>query len=140
MILRSRSSFEGGNGHFGEDRLRSRFWDPILEDALLNYSSLPVIDYDARQQEVTDVPGFEYLIITPNGSAFTQWADSIRRFRIQQGITTTVKTLTEVGGNTTTAIESYINNAYNTWTPPPAAVLLLGDYGTDANSTVISPI
>jgi PKD repeat protein len=133
-------TFEGGNGHFGEDRLRSRFWDPILEDALLNYTSLPVIDYDARIQEFTDVPGFEYLIITPNGSSFIQWADSIRRFRIQQGITTVVKTLAEVGGNTTTAIESYIDNAYNTWSPPPAAVLLLGDYGTDPNSTVISPI
>lgn len=133
-------TFEGGNGHFGEDRLRSRFWDPILEDALLNYTSLPQIDYDARFLEPTDIPGFEYLIICPNGAAFTQWADSIRQFRIQQGISTTVKTLTEVGGNTTTAIESYINNAYNTWTPAPAAVLLLGDYGTDASSTVISPI
>jgi PKD repeat protein len=138
--LKVEITFEGGNGHFGEDRLRSRFWDPILEDALLNYSSLPAIDYDARVQQVTDVPGYEYLIITPNGASFTQWADSIRRFRIQQGITTTVKTLTDVGGNTTTAIENYINNAYNTWTPAPAAVLLLGDYGTDANSTVISPI
>ena len=133
-------TFQGGNGHFGEDRLRSRFWDPILEDALLNYASLPVIDYNARLQQVSDVPGYEYLIISPNGSSFTQWADSIRRFRIQQGITTTVKTLSEVGGNTITAIESYINNAYNTWSPPPAAILLLGDYGTDANSTVISPI
>jgi PKD repeat protein len=138
--LKVEISFQGGNGHFGEDRLRSRFWDPILEDALLNYSSLPVIDYDARLQNVSDVPGYEYLIITPNGSSFVQWADTIRRFRIQQGITTTVKTLAEVGGNTITAIESYINNAYNTWSPAPAAVLLLGDYGTDANSTVISPI
>ena len=27
-------SFEGGNGQFGEERLRSRFWDPILEDEI----------------------------------------------------------------------------------------------------------
>lgn len=138
--IRLEITFEGGNGQYGEERFRSRYWDPILEDAFLNYKSLPVVDYNARLQEVPDNPGYEYLIITPNGSSFTAWADSIRRFRIQQGITTVVKTLAEVGGNTTTAIESYINTAYNTWNPAPAAVLLLGDYGTDANSTVISPI
>jgi len=32
-------SFEGGNNHFGEDRLRSRNWDPILKDAILNSST-----------------------------------------------------------------------------------------------------
>ncbi|MBM3403927.1 MAG: T9SS type A sorting domain-containing protein [Bacteroidetes bacterium] len=132
--------FEGGSDRFGDDRLRSRWWDPIMSDALINFSSLPSIDYDARIQEPTDVPGCEYLIITPTDAAFTQWADSIRRFRQQQGISTFVKTLTEVGGNTTTAIENYINNAYNTWTPPPAAVLLLGDYGTNAANSVVSPI
>ena len=132
--------FEGGNGHFGEDRLRSRYWDPILEDALLNYASLPVMDYNTPVPGFPDVQGYEYLIICPDGAVFQSWADTIRRFRQQQGISTTVKTLADVGGNTTTAIEAYINNAYNTWTPPPSAVLLLGDYGTDANSTVISPI
>ncbi len=110
-------TFTGGTGQFGEERLRSRYWDPILEDALLNHASLPVVDYDARLNTVPDDPGCEYLIITPTGSDFVQWADSIRRFRIRQGITTMVKTLAEVGGNTTTAIESYINNAYNTWNP-----------------------
>ena len=138
--LKIEITFSGGNGHFGEDRLRSRWWDPILEDAIFNHASLPVIDYDARNQAFTDIPGYEYLIICPNGAVFQQWADSIRRFRIQEGITTVVKTLTDVGGNTTTAIENYINTAYNTWTPPPAAVLLLGDFGTDANASIIAPI
>ncbi len=138
--LKIRITFEGGNGNFGDNRLRSRWWDPILEDAIFNYASLPVMDYSLQQNSNTDIPGYEYLIICPNGNEFQQWADSIRRFRQQQGITTTVKTLTDVGGNSTTAIENYINTAYNTWTPPPSAVLLLGDYGTNANSSVISPI
>ncbi|MBN1199189.1 MAG: PKD domain-containing protein [Bacteroidales bacterium] len=132
--------FEGGNGHFGEDRLRSRFWDPILEDAILNYASLPVIDYSARNHEPTDLPGCDYLIICPNGTEFQSWADSIRRFRIAEGISTMVKTLNDIGGSTATAIESYINTAYNSWTPPPAAILLLGDYGTNTSSTIIAPI
>ncbi|NQV02483.1 MAG: hypothetical protein HQ542_07545, partial [Bacteroidia bacterium] len=138
--LKIEIEFQGGNGHFGEDRLRSRFWDPILEDAIFNYSSLPVIDYAARIQEPTDLAGFEYLIICPNGTDFQAWADSIRIFRIAEGISTVVKTLTDVGGNTTTAIENYINTAYNTWTPAPAAILLLGDYGTNASNNVIAPI
>ena len=41
-------TFEGGNGHFGEDRLRSPYWDPILAAELMNYDQLPVIDYEAR--------------------------------------------------------------------------------------------
>lgn len=133
--------FQGGNGHFGEDRLRSRHWEPIIQDAILNHSQLPEIDFDARNlQQATDNTGAEYLIITPTGAAYLQWADSIRIWRTQQGISTIVKTLTEVGGNTTTAIKNYLTTAYNTWTIPPAACLLLGDYGTDATMNVISPI
>ncbi|RKY99185.1 MAG: hypothetical protein DRQ13_02820, partial [Ignavibacteriae bacterium] len=55
-----------------------------------------------------------------------------------QGIRTGVVTTTEAGGNNATAIENYINNAYNTWNIPPVAVLFLGDYGTSGN-TVHSP-
>ncbi len=34
-------TFEGGNGQFGEDRLRSRWWDPIIRDAVVNQASIP---------------------------------------------------------------------------------------------------
>ncbi len=40
--------FQGGNGQFGEERFRSRFWDPILSDAILNHESLPEVDYNQR--------------------------------------------------------------------------------------------
>ncbi|MCW9094518.1 MAG: hypothetical protein OQJ74_01590, partial [Ignavibacteriaceae bacterium] len=43
--IKVRVSFLGGNGHFGEDRLRSRWWDPMLESILLNYTSLPQVKY-----------------------------------------------------------------------------------------------
>ena len=33
-----------------------------------------------------------------------------------------------------------MTNAYNTWTIPPAAVLLLGDYGTSAANSITSPM
>jgi len=134
-------SFEGGNGLFGEERLRSRFWDPILEDAILNHDALPEIDYSKRMLNGNrDDDECEYIIISPDGADFQQWADSLKTFRTNQGILTKVFTVSEVGGNTTTAIEAFINNAYNNWSEPPAACLLLGDYGTNGSINIISPI
>lgn len=132
--------FEGGNGQFGDDRLRSIWWESILKDNIFNSNVLPVIDFaeKAKNKAQSREEGAEYLIIIPNGPAFAQWADSIKVFRQRQGITTKVVNLTEVGGNTVNAIETYVNNAYNTWTTPPAAILLLGDYSTNANDGIIS--
>ncbi len=118
-------TFEGGNGQFGEDRLRSRWWDPIIRDAVVNQASIPEKKAVAPTRSQT---GCEYIIIIPDDPVFAQWADSIRIFRLKQGISTQVYTTTEIGGNTTTAIENFIDNAYNTWDIPPAACLLIGDY------------
>ena len=131
-------TFEGGNGHFGEDRLRSRWFDPIHYNAVLNYESLPEIDYN-KPKEPSETPDYEYLIIVPNDATFIAWADSIKNWRTLQGIRTGVVTTTEMGGNSVSAIESYINNAYNNWNIPPVAFLIIGDYGT-SGSTVTSPI
>ncbi len=130
--------FIGGNGHFGADNLRSRWWDPILSDTFLNYGSLPRMNYNHTNTR----DGAEYLIICPDDAIFLAWADSIKVFRTMQGISTVVKTTAEVGGNTPTAIENYINDIMapgTGWDPAPAAILLLGDYGTTGN-TVVSPI
>ena len=128
--------FSGGNGQFGDDRLRSRWWDPLLSDLFLNFDQLLKIDYSSRQLAVSSrrgrdrATGYEYLIICPDDPVFISWADSIKNFRTMQGIYTGVVTTAEIGGNTVADIESYVNNAYMTWDIPPAAVLLLGDYGT----------
>jgi hypothetical protein len=132
--------FKGGNGQFGEERLRSRFWDPILSDALLNYESLPKIDYGKRAIASRASTGCEYLIIVPDGADYMSWAQEIQTFRIQQGISTDITTLSEIGGNNTTLIETYINNAYNNWDPVPAAVLLMGDYGNNQSNNILAPI
>lgn len=131
-------NFTGGNGTFGDNHLRSRWWDPMFSDMLLNYESLPKMNYN-KSFQATDDTGCEYLIITPNGAEFIQWADSIKKFRMQQGILTDIKTISEIGGNNVTTIENYINNAYNNWDIVPAACLLLGDYGTTGN-TIVAPI
>jgi hypothetical protein len=131
--------FVGGNGHFGADNLRSRWWDPILSDHILNYESLPVMDYTSNYRTRD---GAEYLIICPDNADFLAWADSIKVFRTQQGISTVIKTTAEIGGNTVSAIEGYIDDIMDPttgWDPAPAAILLIGDYGTTGN-TIVSPI
>ncbi len=133
-------TFTGGNGQFGEERLRSRFWDPILNDALLNYQSLPKIDYGKRAISQRSNDGWEYLIIVPDGADFMTFANQIKSWRIKQGITTEIKTLTEIGGNNVSVIETYINNAYATWDPAPAAILLMADFGNNQTNNILAPI
>lgn len=132
--------FQGGNGQFGEERLRSRFWDPILSDAILNFDALPEVDYSERAIENRSSNGCEYLIIIPDGAEYMSWASQIRSFRIKQGISTDIVTLSEIGGNNTAMIETFINNAYNNWDPVPAAILFMGDYGTNQSIHIVSPI
>lgn len=132
-----RVDFQGGNGQFGENRLRNRWWDPILQDMVINPDVLPSIDYSQHSSN-TDTPDYEYLIISPDDPDFLAWADTIRVFRTMQGIRTGVVTTTEIGGNDKNLIETYVNNAYNTWDVPPVACLILGDYGT-SGTTVDCP-
>ncbi len=134
--------YEGGNGHFGDDRLRSLYWDPILMQNLANYDQLPVIDYEARMQEWINnrATGWEYLIIIPTNENFRAPANELRDFRIAQGIKTRVVTLAEIGCVLTpysTQLKNYIHNAYNNWDIPPAAVLLLGDHSIFPTSGIM---
>ncbi len=139
--LKVEITFEGGNGQFGDLAFRSYWWDPILKDNILNQASLPAIDYNQRLQsypQKSRVNECEYIILTPTGPDFLSWADSIKKFRSQQGILTKIFTIDEIGGNTATAIETFIDNAYNNWTIKPVACLILGDYGSDATKNITS--
>ncbi len=143
--VRLRLTFSGAQESFGDTRLRSRWWEPILHDMVLNYQSLPQLHFvkgatttvSATEDSRATVENVEYLIIVPDDPVFKAWADSLRVFRNQQGIKTGVVTTTEIGGNTFEAIESYVDNAYYNWDTPPSAVLLLADYGT-SGSTIVS--
>ena len=131
-------SYEGGNGHFGEDRLRSQYWDPILAAELINYDQLPVIDYEARMQQwLRDgAEGAEYLIITPNNDAWAPYAQQLKEFRMKQGILTKVYRLDEMPATTTAMMKQWFHNAYNTWEIAPVAVCMLGDHGTNMGQYV----
>jgi len=140
--LKVQVDFVGGNGKFGDDAYRNRWWEPILSDNILNYASLPVVNFDTRYPDIMTENGYEYVIIVPNNPEFSAWADTIKNFRNAQGIKTGVYKLSEIGGNTVDLIKTWVTNAYNTWTIKPVAICLLADYGTDATgaSTIISKL
>ena len=132
-----RVRFAGGTGHFGQDRLRSRYWEPILRENLLNYSSLPALGPETAYAVDSTDAEYEYVIIVPDDPTYIAQADRLRQWRTLQGIDTGVVTLTQTG-TTATAIETWINNAYNTWSTPPVAILLLADYVVSGGSTGIT--
>ena len=138
--IRFRIDFIGGNGHFGEDRLRSRFWEPILQGNLLNYDMLPKIDFYSPER-INARDGYEYIIIVPDDADFIAWGDTIKAWRKLQGISCDVFTLTEIGGSSATDIENFLDNAYYTWDPAPVAFLILSDYPSSGDVYgVTSPI
>ena len=138
--IKVKVDFIGGTGHFGEDRLRNRHWEPVYLNNLLNYESLPEIDF-TYHPTFSDDENVEYLIICPEDPDFIAWADTLKNWRNQQGISAGVTTLGEIGGNNVTAIQMYILNAYFTWDVPPVAVLLLSDYQNSGDTYgITSPI
>lgn len=134
-------SFEGGNNVFGDERLRSIWWEPVYKQNIMNYASIPAASAKKYNPESL-TPDYEYLIITPDNPVFLAWADTLKNWRTKQGIRTGVVTLSAISGNDTTKIRNYIKTAYTTWAVPPVAVLFLGDYstGTVTGNGVNSPI
>lgn len=123
----------GGNGMYGEDRFRSKYWDQILDDIVFNAEALPKVDY-SKMNKSTKEEGCEYLVLVPNNEEFLPWADSIKLFRTEQGITTKVVTLDQIGGNDLEGLKDYFNTIYETWDPVPSGVLLMADYGSNDNT------
>ena len=118
--------FEGGNGQFGEARYRNPAWDGILRDLVINSDMLPEAHYyDLLNEAVKNrEEGCEYLIIAPDDDSILAWADTLKQFRTKQGILTKVVTTTECGGNEPEIIKGYIQNAYENWAIPPAALMI----------------
>ncbi len=125
--------FEGGNGHFGDDRLRSPYWDPILKNIILNHECLKPIDYDTRRQQwsQTQATGCEYLILTPNNEAFITAAQELADYRTRQGILTNVMSLSETGADNSDMLKLWIRDIYFNWDIPPAAICIIGGQGDD---------
>jgi hypothetical protein len=126
--LRVKVTFADGNGRFGDDAYRSRWFEPMLRQNLINYSSLPVVDFDVRQLPLRGgrTEECEYMIFVPDDIVFITWAKKIKDFRVKQGISTNIFNIADYGG-TASGIEAKINDAYANWSTKPVAVLMLGD-------------
>ncbi|MBU1908431.1 MAG: pre-peptidase C-terminal domain-containing protein, partial [Verrucomicrobia bacterium] len=119
-----------GTAEARDERLESPEFDRLLNRVAMNplpdESVAPRPDHRSMLKEQTLV-GAEYLIIT--APAFVSQANDLRDWKITKGISTLVKTTADTG-STSAQIKSYIRNAYNTWSPAPTYVLLLGDVET----------
>jgi len=98
------------------NRYNNMQMNSFLEKTLLNANT-----YGDGRVPTTPIG---YLIITPDNyesqlSEFIEW-------KRQKGFYVTVANKTTAGA-TSTAIKSYIQNAYDTWVIPPQYVLLIGD-------------
>ena len=118
--IKVRISFEG-EARTIDKRFDSSSFNKFIKGFVVNPGILG--KYAARKTE-TDVEGAEFLIIS--APAFVDAANSLHNHKESIGISTVVKTTADTG-TTNTAIKSYIQTAYNTWSPAPSFVLLLGD-------------
>jgi len=102
-------------------RLHYPRWDQIIKNLVVNPEDVKTsrVELPTRDED-----GAEYLVICHD--LFLESCQEIVDLRIQQGISTMAVPLS-VAGSSVGEIEAYINNAYNTWTVPPVAVLLIGD-------------
>ena len=124
--------FEGENRSFGDDRLRSMHWDPILQHNILNYNSLPEIDYASRMQRwiADDAEGAEYIIIIPGNDEFREQAQRLADYRSKQGIITKVYSINDIDIQSHDELRDWFIDAYNNWEIAPVAICMLGDYST----------
>ena len=106
---------------------------------IAGFAQIPSFLYGTRADEIgSRRNGCDYLIITPDDPAIRQWADTLRVFREEQGIITKVLTINEIGANNPDTLKAFLHNAYDDWSPCPAAVLLLGDYASNPTRGITS--
>jgi hypothetical protein len=115
-------SFAGGGPMLPDERLRSPYFEPLLASTVLNYAELS--PSPSLGSSLAGGAGCDYLIIA--APHLVDQANLLADWKIRRGISTCVRTTSQTG-STALAIKSYIQNAYDTWSPPPSFVLFLGD-------------
>lgn len=114
-------------------RLESRAFEDLLAASVLNYK-------DARRFYDADGPdnepnGCDYLIIAADSLYDPKDTNGgiarLAHWKRRKGYRTRIVKVGAIpGGNTAAAIRAYIQTAYDTWTPVPTYVLLVGDSDT----------
>ncbi|MBQ8222051.1 MAG: hypothetical protein IJZ87_01690 [Bacteroidales bacterium] len=80
----------------------------------------------------------QYLVVCPDNEEMRQWADTLARFRNEQGISTKVINIDEIGDNNPSVLRDYFEDIYNNCDLVPSAILLFGDYSDDNTKGITS--
>ena len=80
----------------------------------------------------------QYLVVCPDNEEMRQWADTLARFRNEQGISTKVININEIGDNNPSVLRDYFEDIYNNYDLVPSAILLFGDYSDDNTKGITS--
>jgi hypothetical protein len=117
-----------------DQRLNSRFWQPVFNQVLVNADILPeplmtlnaegcnpIKAFSRRQADAIDAAD---LLIIAGDDFVDTLMDAFIDIKMDQGYLTAV---VAAGTWTTTEIKNYIQDAYDNWTIPPSFVLFVGD-------------
>ena len=88
------------------------------------YNNLVLGTFDNRE---IDFQNPSILYICGGSSLNYSYMDPLLEWRRKQGYEVTAVDLTEVGGNSTTYVKNYIEDAYYNWENPPEFICLVGD-------------
>lgn len=100
-------------------RLRSRAIEPLLSSMVINY--LPGDDDEYQQPAI--------LYICGGNASSNPYFQELVQWRRQQGYIVYTANINEIG-NQTSNIKNYLQTAYDTFTPPPEFIALVGDTGS----------
>lgn len=112
---------EGGtvNTLPAEPRRVSRSFAAIYRAHIANFD---LLDFEVDEEWGT------LLIVTPDNTTVLQYVNELADWKRRKGINTVVATLSQTGSSYY-QIKSFVQNAYNTWNPKLAYLILIGDTG-----------
>jgi hypothetical protein len=99
------------------ERVHSRGFEDMLGNVLVNYPLIAPV--------TAPLAPVGYLIIAHDD--FAAGLSAFVELKEQDGFQVTVTPLSDISPPSTTGIQAYIRNAYDTWPVPPEFVLLVGD-------------
>ena len=102
-------------------------FDQLYRSMVINYVSPSSVPEDGgSKRSGTQVGLGTWLVICPNDAGVTSRLQTLMDWRQREGYTVRLATTAETG-TTASQIKTYLQNAYNTWTPPLEYVVFAGD-------------
>ncbi len=107
-------------------RLRTHQFEKLAESLILNYEAQNLKEDESSTEKLLlpESQGADYLIVAADN--FYEEIQPLADWKYKKGYITYVAKFSEVG-STAADVKSYIQNAYDNWSPAPSFVLLVGD-------------